>query len=405
MLLHSKLRSWLTVLGIVIGVAAVVSIISIGAGLQESVNSQLGGLGQDIVTVSSGSSRAFGEFGGGGGGVVTNVKQLSNRDVQELKLVPGIKAITGIVSGRVEVSYLTEKTTLSVEGLDPKVFQDFVTTSIESGRYLSPGDAKSIVIGNGVANNVFKKPLEVGQLIAINNTQFRIVGILQPATGFGGGDNQIYMSTQDARDMLQKTITLASDEYSSISIKVSDVNFVDQTAAKITTALMNSHHVRAETQDFSVTSPTALQERISSITSAITIFLGAIAAVSLIVGAVGVANTMFTSVLEKTKEIGIMKAIGAKNRDILTIFLFNSGMLGMVGGLIGIAFGSLISYLLPQIGLGLGGGAEGGGIQTAISINLLILALVFSIVIGMIAGAVPAYRASKLRPVDALRYE
>ncbi len=405
MLIHSKLRSWLTIIGIVIGVAAVISIISIGEGLQKSVDERLGGLGQEIITISSGSARAFGGFHTVSSGGLTNVKQLSEKDTQSLKLVPGIKAITGVVSGRADIDYQNEKTTLSVEGLDPQVFKEFVTTGLTAGRYLSQGDVKSAVIGNGVANKIFKDQLEVGQLISINGNPFRIVGVLQSASGFGSADNQVFVSTQDARELLKDRITLKSNEFSSISVKVADVNFMEETVSKIETAMMNSHHVRQDAKDFTVTSPQALQERVSSVTGAITIFLGAIAAVSLIVGAVGVANTMFTSVLEKTKEIGIMKAVGAKNGDILKIFLFTSGMLGLVGGILGILIGVAISYTLPNLGLSIGGGPAEGGLQTAISANLLILSLVFSILIGMVAGAVPARRASKLRPVDALRYE
>lgn len=404
MLIHSKLRSWLTIIGIVIGVTAVVSIISIGNGLQENVNSRLQGLGQDIITISSGSSRAFIGFREAEGGTTTNVKTLSTKDIQTLKLVPGIKAISGIVSGRADVSYLSEKSSISIQGIESATFKDFVTTNIDSGRQLSQGDIRSAVIGNGVATEVFKKDLEVGQIISIGNTPFRIIGILQASSGLGNTDNQMYMSTQDAREVLKDKITLKSNEFSSINVKVNDVSFVDQTVEKIDTALTNSHHVRTNNKDFTVTNPKALQERFSSVTAAVTLFLGAIAAVSLIVGAVGVANTMFTAVLEKTKDIGIMKAVGAKNKDIMLIFLFNSGLLGLVGGIIGVIFGALVSYTIPQLGITLGPGPN-EPMETAISMNLLIIALALSMIIGMIAGALPAYRASKLKPVDALRYE
>lgn len=405
MLIHSKLRSWLTIIGIVIGVTAVVSIISIGNGLQENVNSRLQGLGQDVITISSGSTRAFGGFRiEGGGGTTTNIKTLSTKDIQALKLVPGIKAISGTVSGRADVSYLSEKTSMNIQGIEPSVFKDFVTTSFESGRPLSQGDARSVVIGNGVATQVFKKDLEAGQIISISNTPFRVIGILQASSGVGNTDNQMYMPVEDAREALKGKVTLNNNEFSSISVKVNDANFMDETVEKINIALINSHHVRANNKDFTVTNPKALQERFSSVTAAVTLFLGAIAAVSLLVGAVGVANTMFTSVLEKTKDIGVMKAVGAKNKDIMLIFLFNSGLLGLVGGIIGVIFGALVSYSIPQLGITLGAGPN-EAVNTTISFNLLIIALAFSIVIGMVAGAVPAYRASKLKPVDALRYE
>ena len=401
MLLHSKLRSWLTILGIFIGVAAVVAIISLGQGLQNSVNSQISGLGQDIITISSGSARAFGPGGGGGGTSSTNLKQLSDRDIQALRLVPGIKSIDGTISGRVTIKFQSETTTNSISGHDLNVIKDFVTTSLSSGRYLGPGDTGSILIGNGLANDVFKTPLVVGSLITINDASFRVVGILAPSTGFGGSDNSIYMSIKDARSVLGSTTTLKSDQYSSITVKVNDVNYISDVATNVETALMNSHHVLKNKEDFSISTAEALQARFNTITGGITLFLGIIAAVSLLVGGIGVANTMFTSVLEKTRDIGVMKAIGAKNSDILLIFLFNSGMLGLVGGGLGILFVFFISILVPYTGLTLGNGP----LTIPIEPYLMLFAVLFSIAIGMISGAIPAYRASKLRPVEALRYE
>lgn len=403
MLIHSRLRSWLTIIGIFIGVAAVVAIMSIGQGLQQSVNSQLQGLGQDIITISSGSQRAFGAPGGGEGGALLNIKPLSDKDIQALKLVPGIKAINGVVSGRATVRYQSKNASLSVQGDDPTVFKEFVTTGIESGRYLSVGDARSIVIGYNAAHNVYGTQLSTGSMILINNIPFRVVGTLLSSSGFGGSDNGVYMSTTDARDVLKNTTDLKSNEFSSIVVKVTDPSFVNETSTGIENALINSHHVTQGKEDFSINSAQALQSRFSSLTSGIILFLGGIAAVSLIVGGVGVANTMFTSVLEKTKEIGIMKAVGARNSDILLIFLFNSGMLGLVGGLLGIMFGTIASALIPYIGVGLGFGQS--SFRTSIDVSLLVFGVLFAMAIGMISGAVPAYNASKLKPVDALRYE
>jgi putative ABC transport system permease protein len=404
MLLHSKLRSWLTVIGIVIGVSAVVAIISIGQGLQQNVQSQIGGLGQDIITINLGSGRAF----GGGSNTATSTtssQRLSDKDLQTLKLVSGLKYITGVISGRSDVVYNSETASLSVQGLDPGTFKEFVGTTLAGGRYFSQGETGSVIIGNRVSTNIFKSTIKVGYTLKINGHPYKVIGILASSSGFGSTDNVIYTSTKDAREILQKTLDLAPNEYSSLQVKVNDATFIENTTAKIDAALINSRHVRSDKKDFSVTSPLALQQRFSSLTSSITLFLGLIAAVSLIVGGIGVANTMFTSVLEKTKDIGIMKAIGAKNKDILLIFLLNSGMLGLVGGLLGVISGSLISYLLPLLGSAIQFPGNRGGLLTSISPTLLILSLTFSVVIGMVSGAIPAYRASKLKPVDALRYE
>lgn len=402
MFLHSKLRSWLTILGIFIGIASVIAIISLGQGLQASVSSQLEGLGQDIITITAGGGQAFGggHPGNEGSSTTTNVKELSNKDIQTLKLVPGVKYINGIISGRVDITYQSETASISLQGYDPATFKEFVTTSLESGRYLSQGDTNSIVIGNRLAHKVYTREIEVGYLLKIDNKNFRVVGIFEPSAGFGGSDNSIYISTKDARELLKSTSDLKSDEYSSIAVKVNDAEFVEEITEDVEDALRNSHHVVKGKEDFSVLSAAALQDQLGTITAGITLFLGFIAAVSLLVGGIGVANTMFTSVLEKTRDIGIMKAIGAKNKDILLIFLINSGMLGLVGGLLGILFSLLISFGISLAGITFG---NGPAITMPINIWLLLFGLAFSLIIGMISGAIPAYSASKLRPVDALR--
>ncbi len=409
-LLHSKLRSWLTIIGIVIGVAAIVAIVSIGEGAQLNVQERFSGLGADLITISPGFERASGGFRGGFGhsesfrtsgssSIISTAKNLTDKDIQVIKSVEGVSFINGIVSGRAEVFYLAESATVSVQGVDPLAWRNIVTTELESGRYLNPGDTNVIVVGNRVVKSTFKQPFVLNRGISIEGRLFKVVGILKESGGFGGDDNRIIMPIDQARDILEDA---GSEKFDSIVIKASDTNLVDQIVSEIDSKLTISRHVTARNKDFSITSSKATQERLQDITQTFTIFLGAIAAVSLIVGAVGIANTMFTSVLEKTKEIGIMKAIGARNFDIMIIFLLNSGLVGLVGGLLGIGLGSAISAVLPKILAGLG---PGGSVRTVVPISLLIEALFLSIIIGMIAGAIPAYRASKLKPVDALRYE
>ncbi len=400
-LLHSKLRSWLTIIGIVIGVAAIVAIVSIGEGAQLNVQERLGGLGADLVTVSPGFQRASGGFRGFGGAsdaTKTNVKNLTNRDIQVVKSIEGISFINGIVSGRADVSYLAETASVNVQGVDTLAWSNIITTEIDSGRYLNPCDTNAIVIGNRVAKSTFKQQLVLNRDITIEGKLFKIVGILKES-GVGGDDNRIFMPIAQAREVLED---LGNEKLDSITVKVSNADFVDVKTAEIDSKLMLSRHVTNRTKDFTVTSSKATLERIQGVTETFTIFLGAIAAVALLVGAVGIANTMFTAVLEKTKEIGIMKAIGARNFDIMIIFLLNSGLVGLVGGLLGIGLGSGISAVLPRLLTGLG---PGGSVITVVPISLLIEALLLSIIIGMVAGAIPAYRASKLKPVDALRYE
>ena len=407
-LVHSKLRSWLTIIGIVIGIAAVVAIVSIGEGMQQSVESRLGGLGADIITVSPGGGRASASFRGGHGGgmpgstaTAATAKNLTKKDVLVLQSVEGVEFIQGIVSGRGEVYYLGEKATVSVDGVDPLVWKEMTTSELESGRFLGPSDYNVVIVGSRIAEDTFKQPLALNRMITIEDKAFKIVGILKESGGFGGDDNKIIMSIKAARDTLED---VGSDEFDSITLKAANTDDVDQIMEEADKKLMISRHLTEKEKDFRISSAKSTQETMSDITQTMTLFLGAIAAVSLLVGAVGIANTMFTSVLEKTKEIGIMKSIGAKNRDIMMIFLLNSAIVGLVGGLLGICLGTGISSLLPLLGMRMMGmGRE--GMTTVITPMLLIYALLISIGIGMVAGVIPAYRASKLKPVDALRYE
>lgn len=407
-LLHSKLRSWLTIVGIVIGVAAVVAIVSIGEGLQQNVKSRLSGLGADLITVSPGGTRAAGGFRGFGGGsgdrensgVSSTAKNLTKRDVQLIQSIDGVKFVHGFVSGRAEGYYLGETASVSVSGIDPSIWKEVTSSELESGRFLGSSDYGMVVVGSRIAQKTFKQPLVINRMITIEEKPFKIVGILKESGGQGGDDNKILMPINAARDTI---LVIGNEKFDSIVVKAQGTDSVDAITADIDSKLMLSRHLTEKTKDYSVQSSKQTQERLTGITQTMTLFLGAIAAVSLIVGAVGIANTMFTSVLEKTKEIGIMKAIGAKNIDILLIFLFNAGLVGVVGGLLGIALGTGVSSLIPSLGLNLIG-PGGGQMTTVISTKLLIGALLFSMFIGMAAGAIPAYRASKLKPVDALRY-
>lgn len=410
-LLHSKLRSWLTIIGIVIGVSAVVAIVSIGDGMQQNVQSRFSGLGADLITISPGGGRAssgfrnFGEMHGAGevsGASSGSAKNLTKKDIQIIQSVENVQLVHSSVSSKGEVYYLGEKASVSVDGVEPNTWKEVTTSELESGRLLSLSDDFSAVVGSRIAKNTFKQPLDLNRLIIIEGKAFKVAGILKEGGGFGGEDDKIIIPIKTAREVLSD---VGQEKFDSIIVKSSNAYYVDQVMADIDSKLMISRHLTSKKKDYRISSAKATQQRLSDITNTITLFLSAIAAVSLLVGAVGIANTMFTSVLEKTKEIGIMKSIGAKNSDILMIFVFNSALVGMVGGLLGIIFGSVISALLPTLGLRIMGGAGGGNIATVISAKLLILSLLISVVIGIIAGLIPAYRASKLKPVDALRYE
>ncbi|MDP3027653.1 MAG: ABC transporter permease [Nanoarchaeota archaeon] len=409
-LLHSKLRSWLTIMGIVIGIAAVVSILSISEGAQQQLESRLGSFGADIITITPGFSRAQGpggfgrgEFDREGSSTATNSKNLTSKDILILKNLPNIEYIMGQISGRGDLTYMTKTATLSITGVDTSVWKDITTEQISSGRFLTNGDSYSVVLGGSIVSFTFENGIPLNSKVTIEGKSFKVVGILEEG-------RSVYMPIDIARTVLEDA---SGNKFDSISVKIEDTAVANETITAITQKLMLSHGIiDANKKDFTVSSPTSMQETIQQTMDTMTLFLGAIAAISLIVGAVGIANTMFTSVLEKTKEIGIMKAIGAQDKDIMTIFLLNSGLIGLIGGIGGVILGFFASTAISSLGGiqtatgGAGRGFLGGfGSSTYVSPQLIIGALIFSVLIGMIAGAIPAYRASKLEPVDALRYE
>jgi len=408
LLFHSKLRSWLTILGIVIGIAAVVTIVSISQGAQKQLEERLGQLGADIITVSPGVQRAFG--GGFGGGppreansnsISSETKNLTNKDIIVIKSISNVKYVMGQVSGQADVTFSSKTAkNVRINGVDTSVWKDITTEKLNSGRFLTQGDMYSVVIGSRIATTMFEKEIPLNSKITIEGKSFNVVGILQEGS-------TIYMPIDTARTILEN---VGEEEFNSISVKIEDVSLANQTVTEITKKLMLSRGILNEKKrDFTVTNPATMQQTIQETIRTMTLFLGAIAAISLIVGAVGITNTMFTSVLERTRDIGIMKSIGAKNIDILLIFLFNSGLIGLVGGLGGVILGFVSSTAISSLGgIQIAGGGRGLmslGASTFVSFQLIIGALLFSVLIGMIAGAIPAYRASKLNPVDALRYE
>jgi putative ABC transport system permease protein len=418
-LVHSKLRSWLTIIGIIVGIGAVVAIISISNGAQKQLEERLNGLGADVLTVTKGASHAMNlRFGGGqtmqqmyeGNSQLrtpsSTVKNLTSKDVLVIKSVNNVKHVMGSISGTADVSFSSKTVSNArITGVDPSVWKDITSEKLSSGRFLITGDSYSVVIGQRFATNTFDKPITLNTKILINGKSFNVVGILQEGSS-------IYMPISIARSILDN---VGLDSFDSISVKIEDVSLSNQTVNDITNKLMMSRGILKEKNiDFSVSNPASIQETIQQTLNTMTLFLGAIAAISLVVGGIGIANSMFTSVLEKTKDIGIMKAIGAKNKYILMIFLLNSGLIGLVGGIGGVILGFFVSTTISNmanfssssVSAIPGRGVIGNFFSSSyVRLDLVLGALLFSVVIGVIAGLIPAYRASKLNPVDALRSE
>ncbi|MFH1056700.1 MAG: ABC transporter permease, partial [Candidatus Micrarchaeota archaeon] len=240
---HSKLRTWLTITGIVIGVAAVVLIIAVGNGLQESVQQQLSGFGADLITISPGFSRA-GAFGfrpaGGGGEAQTQAQNITVRDLQAVKLVKNVKQVTGVVSAQASLEFAGEDIKAQVRGVDPLLWRDFSNDALEEGRILEPGDANAIVIGSRVAEQFFTKPVVLNSLVNINGKAFRVVGILASSGSMGGSDNTILMPIVQARAVLEG---FTVDQFSTIYVKASNLEEITQTVADLEQTLLYSRHL------------------------------------------------------------------------------------------------------------------------------------------------------------------
>jgi putative ABC transport system permease protein len=401
-LLHSKIRSWLTIIGIVIGVGAVVGIMSLSENMQKDMEERLSEMDLTAITISPGSSRAMmsmGPGGGGGGGGSSSSSEdtnLTKKDIMALKSVDGIQYMYGQISGKEDVYFLGEEAELSITGVDPQVWQYATTDTVESGRLLEPSDNYVAVIGSGVAEDVFDNEVGLNQVLTIAGKSVRVVGILESEGG--SGDNSIIMPIDAAVALIEDA---EPDVFDSIIVKAESMDIAENVSADIEDKLMLSRHVTEKDMDFSVTTSASMVETASEMMESMTLFLAAIAGVSLVVGAVGIANTMFTSVMEKTREIGTMKAIGATNRDILMIFMVNSALVGFVGGVLGVIVGSMVTALFPLLGMQM----MGGSVSVSLSPTLTAFGLSIAVAVGVISGVVPAFQASKMKPVDALRYE
>ncbi len=387
------LRSWLTVLGIFIGIAAVVSLISLGAGLQEAITGQLGSLSIDILTVQN-KGAGFGPPGS------TVIEKLNDHDIELLK---NIRGVDKVISRLIRVGSL-EYNEISGFGFatnipEEKELRNFIYDSFdleaEVGRLLETGDKSKILLGNNfLETEDFGKKFYVGKKVKINGKDFEIVGILK-SSGNIQMNGIVFMTDEGIRDLFD-----IEKEHDLIVVQVKDKDRIEEVANEIERKLRNDRNEKIEEESFTVESPIQTLNSVNTILNIINLIVVGIAAISLLVGGIGIANTMYTSVIERTKEIGVMKAIGAQNKDILMIFLIESGLLGLVGGIVGAVIGLGGAIALSS----LVNNALGGELfAVSISYPLLLGAIGFSFFTGIISGILPAFQASKLNVIDALR--
>jgi len=396
-----KLRSSLTILGIVIGVAAVIALMSIGKGVQTQILSQIESMGSNVITISPGAVTERGVVGGGGSSFT-----LTLEDAEAIaEQVPYVAAVAPYSSSNQQLIVGGENLNARVIGVTPE-YQDANNLYTTAGIFISQYDykrgTKVAVIGSNVADTLFSGVDPIGQQLRMGNNIVRVIGVLESKgrSMFGSTDDALMIPLTTLQQTITQSRTASGGHVvSSIAVVVSDDEQMDYVVTETTSLLRSRHELSTgEADDFNVQSMEELVSTITEVSGTLTIFLGAIAAISLLVGGIGVMNIMLVSVVERTREIGIRKALGARERDIWGQFLTESALLSFTGGLIGLAVGWGASKLISGVEIM-------GTITTVVSSDIVILALAVSVGIGLLFGFLPARRASRLNPIEALRYE
>jgi putative ABC transport system permease protein len=392
----NKLRSSLTILGIVIGVAAVIAMVSIGRGAQNTITDSIQGIGTNLLFVFRNGSEE-----------VRNPKPITLGDAEAIAdpfQAPSVAAVAPVLQGSGKITFGGESTTTSISGVTPDYAQ-VRNYQVTEGEFVNEehmlGQASVVLLGPSVANTLFGRTEGlVGETIRIEGQPFRVIGILESkgGSGFSNEDDQVFVpfSTAQAR-LLRRS---SSDRVDMLIVSATSSADVPLASDEIAQILRARHRTQIGLDDFSILTQQDFLATAGTITNVLTIFLGGVAAISLLVGGIGIMNIMLVSVTERTREIGLRKAVGAHKSDILIQFLTESSVLSLIGGLIGIALGWAISAVVGQIAT-----ANNAPINPTIGIDIILIATIFSTAVGLFFGLYPANRAASLEPVEALRYE
>lgn len=387
----NKIRSGLTILGIIIGISSVIAMVAIGQGAKNSISASIEGLGSNLLTILPGVVQP-------GRGIVSSgrgsAQTLKNEDIETIKAIDGVAEVAPEVSRRFQVIAPTgNNTNTTINGVTT-IYLSVRNLSLANGVFISEINIRSLgrvaVLGATVAKDLFGDTDPLGKTIRINKVNFQVIGILAAKGGFGfsGPDDMVIVPLSTMQKILSGV-----DYLTTISVSVVDKDRMVEVQNTITDALVAKH--RVSEPDFSVISQQDILGTLTQVVTTFTIFLSSIAGISLVVGGIGIMNMMLTTVTERTKEIGLRKAIGAKRQDINRQFLLEAVALTFVGGLAGIILGWLISFLVTYLGI----------IQAQVSLFSVFLAFGVSAAIGIIFGYYPARRAAALNPIEALRYE
>ena len=391
----TKVRTGLTTLGIIIGIASVIAMTAIGTGAQDSIQSSIQSIGSNLILVTPGAQRTQGYQVSGGRG---QTRTLTTEDANAITAnISNAQEVAPDLSGRYQVTAKGTNSNTTVDGVT-STFPDVRNVQIDIGNFITDQNNKDIakvaVLGPTTRDDLFGAGADpTGQIIRIKGVQFQVVGVTKAkgGSGFNNPDDIVYIPLSSAQRYLA-----GADYTTTVSIQAISSQAMTQLQTDVTGLLLTRHNITDPTlADFSVLNQTDLVATASSVTSTFTMLLAAVAGISLVVGGIGIMNMMLTTVTERTREIGLRKAIGAKRRDISLQFLTEAIVLTFTGGAIGIGLGWIVSFVLSYLGI----------LQAQVSMSSVLLAFGVSVAIGIIFGYYPARRASELNPIEALRYE
>jgi putative ABC transport system permease protein len=398
-----KLRSFLTILGVVIGIASVITLMSVGKGSTATILENIQSMGSNLITIRGGASMFGGVRGAIGGSNTLTLEDSQAIDEQ----VFNISAVAPSSSSRLQLIVGSENFNAQVTGTTPE-YMEINNLKIAAGSFFSEAEyengTKVAVIGSNVAETLFGETSPVGQKMRMGNIIVTVIGVLESKGGMmNSSDDGVFIPLTALQQTVAQTRTTRGEHVvSSISLTVSDANKTDQVVNDITSLLRTRHHLGTnEDDDFNIQSMEDIVETMKETSNTLTILLGSIAAIALLVGGIGVMNIMLVSVLERTREIGIRKALGAKQRDIWIQFLLEAIFLTFTGGIIGVVIGWGFSYLVPTLASQMGMGT----FKTLVTTDIIVLAVSVSVGIGLFFGFYPAWNASRLNPIEALRSE
>jgi putative ABC transport system permease protein len=392
----NKLRSGLTILGIVIGVGAVIAMVSVGRGAQATITESINGIGTNLIFVFRGGSED-----------VRNPKPITLSDAEAIAdpfQAPSVVAVAPVIQDSGKVTYGRESTTTSITGVTPD-YASVRKYTVTEGDFIDQeqmlGQASVVLLGSEVADKLFgRRDGLVGETVRIESQPFRIIGVLKPKGGssFSNADNLVMIPFSTAQARLIRHST--SDQVDLLLVEAISPKAVPEASNEVAQILRTRHRTAIGADDFTILTQQDFLSTASTITNVLTIFLGGVAAISLLVGGIGIMNIMLVSVTERTREIGLRKAVGAHKVDIMVQFLAESSVLSLFGGVIGIILGYSIAFAVAQIAK-----ANNAVITPSISIDITLIATLFSTAVGLFFGIYPANRAANLEPVEALRYE